>query len=135
MSEQLTFFRGERLLGAMAVRYLPDGDTCSSEGVELLFDSGRSTLLWCGTDWTLRISEGEWPKLPEWCWPLEDWAFEKVSGPGDAGFDRIDEVSGLYNSVGDLDGALLEFPAGSMVIKSGEAVTWEIIRKADADSA
>lgn len=122
---------GRRVKAALGVRYLvDDGDSASPvEAIDFLLDAGPSVLLSCDTDWTLKISEGRWPTLPAWCWPVEAWGYEQIDEIGSSGLDEIVAVSDVFNSVGELCGILLEFPSASMVVSSGEAVTWEISRK------
>ncbi|MFI1200627.1 hypothetical protein K2224_14575 [Streptomyces sp. BHT-5-2] len=122
---------GQRVRAAVGIKYLADeaDDVTSVEAVEFLPDAGPSILLSCGTDWTLQISEGRWPVLPAWCWPAESWAFEKLDQIGSPGLDRIISTSDIRNSVGEICGILLEFPAAWVTVRSGEALTWSISRK------
>lgn len=122
---------GQRVQAALDVKYLEDDveGAASAEAVEFLLEAGPSILLSCGTDWTLKVSEGRWPVLPAWCWPVESWAFEEVDQIGSPGFDRIISTSDIRNSVGEVCGILLEFPEAWVTVRSGEALTWSISRK------
>ncbi|MCF6526613.1 hypothetical protein [Streptomyces sp. JJ36] len=122
---------GQRVRAALGVKYLADDcqELPSVEAVEFLFDGGPSILLSCGTDWTLEVAEGRWPALPEWCWPIEAWTFEKVEEIGSPDLDVIISTSDILNAVGEICGVLLEFPAAWVTIRSGKALTWEISRR------
>ncbi|MEV6950980.1 hypothetical protein [Streptomyces sp. NPDC051183] len=113
---------------AFAVRYLPEGDDWSAEGIELILASGGSTMLWNGTDWTLRIADGGWPALPDWAWPPEAWVFEPIEDLGRPGLDDILEVSPVHNEVGELYGAVLGFRDGTLTVGSGDSMSWELVR-------
>ncbi|WP_336160111.1 hypothetical protein [Amycolatopsis sp. VC5-11] len=122
---------GQRLRAAFGVKYVADGvpDDASCEAVELILDGGPSVLLSADTDWTLRLIEGRWPTLPEWCWPVESWDFEKIPEIGSPGLDVIISKSEMLNAVGEICGVILEFPAALLTVSSGEAVTWSFSRK------
>lgn len=125
---------GQRVRAAFGVKYLADDaqNAASVEAMEFLLDTGPSILLSCGTGWTLKVfegSEGHWPVLPAWCWPVESWAFEEIGGIGSNGLDRIVSASDIHNSVGEVRGVHLEFPAAWVTVRSGEALTWGISSK------
>jgi hypothetical protein len=122
---------GQRVRAALDVRYLADDsqDAASVEAVEFLLDTGPSILLSCDTDWTLKVTDGQWPALPAWCWPIESWAFEEIEGIGSSGLDIIISASDIHNSVGEVCGVLLEFPVAWVTVRSGEVLTWDISRK------
>ncbi|MFD8649871.1 hypothetical protein [Streptomyces mirabilis] len=122
---------GQRVRAAFGVKYLADAtqSPASVEAMEFLLEIGPSILLSCGTDWTLKVSEGRWPTLPAWCFPVESWAFEEISEIGDPGLDSIISTSDIRNSVGEVRGVLLEFPLAWVSVRSGEALTWDISRK------
>ncbi|MFH8346527.1 hypothetical protein [Streptomyces sp. NPDC018045] len=122
---------GQKVRSAFALEYLAGEDNAGSpvEGVEFLMASEGSVLLFSGTDWTLRTSEGGWPKLPDWCWPAELWKRSTIEGVGSLGFDEIVGVSEVLNSVGELSGLRLEFPMAYLTVRSGEVMTWDISRK------
>ncbi|MFF8313272.1 hypothetical protein [Streptomyces lydicus] len=122
---------GQRVRAAFGVKYLADDvqSATSVEAVEFVLGAGHSILLSCGTDWTLKDSEGRWPVLPAWCWPAESWAFEEIGEIGRPGLDRIVSASDIHNSVGEVCGVHLEFPAAWVSVRSGEALTWDISSK------
>ncbi|MBD9702581.1 hypothetical protein [Streptomyces caniscabiei] len=130
---------GQRVTSARAIRYVAEKDVAearaaagppgvpSAEGIELLLADGGSVVLSSGTDWTLKVSTGRWPDLPEWCWPAESWRYERIDEIGAPGLDEIVAFSETTNEVAETSGAVLQFPSGRMTIRSGEAVTWEIV--------
>lgn len=121
---------GQRVRAAFGVKYLDDAQSAASvEAMEFLLDAGPSILLSCDTDWTLKASEGRWPVLPDWCRPADSWDFEEIGGIGSPGLDRIVSVSDIHNSVGEICGIHLEFPAAWVTVRSGEALTWGISSK------
>ncbi|MGW7534070.1 hypothetical protein [Amycolatopsis sp. NPDC054798] len=122
---------GRSLRAAFGVKYVAGGvpGDESYEAVELILYGGSSVLLSTDTDWTLRVTEGRWPTLPEWCWPVESWDFEKIPEIGASGLDVIISKSEKINSAGEVCGVLLEFPAALLTVSSGEAVTWAFSRK------
>lgn len=94
------------------------------EGIELVMDDGPSVLLWNGTDWTLRINEGQWPELPTWAWPPEAWEFVQGEGIGGPGIDEILSVNLRFDSVGQHMGIDLGFRKARLVFDSGERMNW-----------
>lgn len=122
---------GQRVWAALSVRYVADEshDSMQVEAVEFLFEEDSSVLLSCGTDWALKITEGRWSELPEWCWPVESWAFEKIGGIGGPGLDIIVSTADILNVAGEICGVQLEFSVAWVVVRSGEVMTWDIIRK------
>lgn len=130
MSDRQIFaLQGVTLTAAFALRYLPEGDEWRAEGIELILASGGSMVLWNGTDWTLQISAGGWPALPDWAWPPEAWAFEPLEGFGRPGLDEILTASPVYNEVGELYGVTLDFPDGTLTVGSGDFISWKLVRK------
>lgn len=77
-----TALQGETVTAAFALRYLPEGDEWRAEGIELTLASGGSIMLWNETNWTLKVSDGGWPELPDWAWPPEAWVFEPIDDLG-----------------------------------------------------
>lgn len=122
---------GQRVRAAFAVKYIAGGSrgAATAGAVEFLLDGGPSVLLSCDTDWTLEVTEGRWPELPAWCWPVESWTFERIEGIGSPGLDEVVSSSDLFDAVGEFCGVRLEFPTAWVTIRSGEAVTWDIARK------
>lgn len=109
---------GQRVQAALGVRYLAD-DTKSSasvEAVEFLLGTGPSILLSCDTGWALKVCEGRWPALPAWYWPVESWTFEEMGEIWSSRLDRIISASDIRNSVGEVCGVHLEFPAAWVTV-------------------
>ncbi|GAA0324559.1 hypothetical protein GCM10010302_74600 [Streptomyces polychromogenes] len=130
MSEGKSFgLEGETISAAFAVKYLPEGEAGLAEGVEFVLASGSSVILWNGTDWTLRISGGDWPRLPEWAWPPESWTFSRIDDLGHPGLDEVLTVNAVHNEVGELYGVRIEFPAATLTVSSGNSVTWLVTPK------
>lgn len=129
--KELSLRAGQRMLAALGVKYVADDsqDPASLEAVELLFDGDRSILLSCDTDWTLKFTEGRWPALPAWCWPVESWAFEKIGEIGSPGLDILISTSDIHDSVGEVCGVLMELPTAWITVRSAEALTVDISRK------
>ncbi|MFC5723017.1 hypothetical protein ACFP1Z_22885 [Streptomyces gamaensis] len=127
----LNLLSGQRVTKAYAIVCLLDtgNERSPAEGMEFLLADGRSVLLSCATDWSLEVAEGAWPELPDWCWPAESWAHEEIERIGAPGLDKVVRISGIHNSVGELSGALLEFPSAFLEVRAGAAVTWEITPK------
>jgi hypothetical protein len=113
---------------AHLVRHRTDADAPepAGEAVEIAFGPGDSVLLGAGMDWTLQVSAGRWPELPDWCRPPEEWSFRELRRIGGSGLDTLYEVSPVRNEVGELSGVTLRFPAGSLLVRSGERVTCEM---------
>ncbi|MFD3809232.1 hypothetical protein ACFWSF_40550 [Streptomyces sp. NPDC058611] len=126
---QVLGLQGETVTAVFAVRYLPEGDEWRAEGLELILASGGSATLWNGTDWTLKISDGSWPALPDWAWPPEAWVFEPIEFLGRPGLDEILTASPAHNEVGELYGATLDFPEGTLTVGSGDFISWKLVRK------
>ncbi|MFD9375743.1 hypothetical protein ACFWBH_09450 [Streptomyces sp. NPDC059999] len=124
-----TALQGETVTAAFALRYLPEGDEWRAEGIELTLASGGSIMLWNETDWTLKVSDGGWPELPDWAWPPEAWVFEPIDGLGRPGLDEILTASPVHNEVGELYGATLGFPHGTLTVGSGDFISWTLVRK------
>ena len=122
---------GQVARAAFGVEYIASdpGRATSLAAVEVLLTEGCSVLLSSGTDWTLEVSEGRWPVLPIWCWPVESWTFEEMPELGQPGLDRIISVSEIHDSVGELCGVDLEFSAAWVTVRSGEALTWSVSRR------
>ncbi|MFI5866487.1 hypothetical protein [Streptomyces sp. NPDC051546] len=130
MSDQQIFaLQGATVTAAFALRYLPEGDEWRAEGIELVLASGGSVVLWNGTDWTLKVSAGGWPALPDWAWPPEAWVFEPLEGLGRPGLDHILTASPVHNEVGELYGATFGFAAGALTIGSGDSMSWTLLRE------
>lgn len=121
---------GQVVRAAFGVKYLgTDAERATSlAAVEVLLAQGSSILLSSGTDWTLEVSEGRWPVLPAWCWPVESWTFEEIPAFGHPGLDRIISVSEIHNSVGEFCGVDLQFSAAQVAVRSGEALAWNVSR-------
>ncbi|GAA2668178.1 hypothetical protein [Streptomyces lunalinharesii] len=124
---------GQRVRAALGVKYVAGDsqDSASVEAVEFLTGGDSSILLSCDTDWTLKVAEGRWPALPAWCWPVDSWAFVDMGDIGSPGLDLVISTSEILNSVGEVCGVVLEFPVAWVTIRSGEALTWDIARKAN----
>lgn len=122
---------GQRVRAAFGVKCIADDsqDSVAVEAVEFLFDADPSILLSCDTDWTFKVTEGRWPALPGWCWPVDSWTFEKIEEIGSPGLDVIISTSDIYNSVNEVCGALLEFSAAWLTVRSGEVLKWDIACK------
>ncbi|WP_322756811.1 hypothetical protein [Frankia sp. Cas3] len=120
---------GREIASLQGIFYLSESvDAAPSlDSVELVFRDGGSIIFTSATDWILRVSVGAWPQLPEWCWPSKSWVFALVETQiGNAGFVEVVDVKDLHNEVGDFVGSILEFSAGNLVIKSGDAITVEL---------
>ncbi|WP_322756553.1 hypothetical protein [Frankia sp. Cas3] len=127
--ELLREVSGREVVSLQGVFYLSESVDLgpSLDSVELVFRDGGSIIFTAATDWTLRVSLGAWPQLPEWCWPPKSWTFTPLETKiGDAGFDGIIDVKDLHNEVGDLVGFILKFGAGNLAIKSGDAIAIEL---------
>lgn len=126
MSEIAELFRRQRVLSAQVVEHVAKDarDQRTAEAVEIVLESG-SVLLSASTDWTLQISAGSWPKLPDWCWPPSEWEFSQLDRIGVEGFDTVVDASPLLNEVDELNGVVLGFPAGDMVVRSGAQISYE----------
>lgn len=125
VSERLV---GQRVKSAFSITYVP-GDGVGSgpaEAIEFLSDANRSILLTGRSDWELEISEGHWPTLPSWAWPVESWRYEKIDGIGGPGMDEILEASELVDSVGEPVGVRLRFASACMTIRCGDSLTWTV---------
>ncbi|MGW7172125.1 hypothetical protein [Streptomyces xanthophaeus] len=120
--------QGKSISRAMAVKYQSGDEHGPTSGLELLLKGGGSILLWPGSDLMLRVSEGLWPEVPDWCWPPEDWSFESVEWIGEADLDEIVSASEVYDEMGELFGVRIGLPAGSLTVKVLDTVTWEIVR-------
>ncbi|NJP65699.1 hypothetical protein [Streptomyces spiramenti] len=122
---------GRRVRAAYGVRYTPDdsGRSASFEALELVCDTPPSIVFSCGTDWTLRTTEGHWPNLPAWCFPIDSWAFEEVEEIGKPGLDVIASTSRLLDAVGEEIGTLLEFRTAWVTVSSGDALSLDVTHK------
>ncbi|NJQ04891.1 hypothetical protein [Streptomyces lonarensis] len=121
---------GHRIRAALGITYVADETEDSSlEGLELLREAEQSIVLSCGTDWTLKVNEGNWPEMPAWCWPAESWAFREIEEIGSPGIDVITSTSSLFDSTGENFGILLEFSKAWVTVSSGESLTLEIKHK------
>lgn len=118
---------GRIIRAALSIEYIPDEPReNSSEGLEFLLEGGGSVVATNATDWTLVMSEGRWPELPSWCWPVEEWRYGNIDIIGSPGFNEILNVSNIYNSVDELHGQVVSFRDGSISIRAGDDMTWDI---------
>ncbi|WP_239646138.1 hypothetical protein [Nocardiopsis valliformis] len=122
---------GQVVESAFAVVFREDPSPMdgSAEGVELVIAEGGSFLLWNRTDWTLEVTQGDWPGLPAWAWPEESWEFVAMPGPVGEGAGEILSVVPTRNRVGEINGVLLEFPCFRWELTSGDSLSWAVIDK------
>ncbi|GAA1081206.1 hypothetical protein GCM10009642_18760 [Nocardiopsis metallicus] len=88
---------------------------------------GASVLLWNGTDWTLGVARGSWPRLPGGAWPAESWEFAVLPGPLGEGAGEISSVTPIRNRVGEIDGVVLGFANFRLELTSGESLCWAVV--------
>lgn len=100
--------------------------TPTLEACELLRTDGSSVLFTSATDWTLQITQGGYPMLPDWCSPSSSWIFSDLETPlGSSGWQCIIATSKLLNEVGEISGILLEFEVGNLAIKAADVISLE----------
>jgi hypothetical protein len=117
-----------QVAGMKALSY-SDGGAFAPDSYLLVLADGSSLLLTSDTDWTLRIEDGSWPRLPDWAQPPESWRFEDADGPlGTPGFDSVVGVSEIKNEVGEVAGLRVDFDGGAVEFKAGDSVTWRVLR-------
>ncbi|MFI6641996.1 hypothetical protein [Streptomyces sp. NPDC050504] len=121
------WLRDARITGVQGIFYRPEGQAGEPEAVEFIVASGRSVVLTCGTDWTLRVEAGSWPSLPVWCVPPVQWEFRDLSQvplPSDevGGWDvtgieeRRDEAGQVHESVIHCEGGVFRVIAGDVLV-------------------
>ncbi|MER8155463.1 hypothetical protein [Streptomyces sp. NPDC094472] len=114
------------VVAVKGIYYLPEESdpAVSPEAVELIFKESGSLDLTSGTDWTLRIEEGTWPELPQWCWPPDAWAYRDIPALHAENLGKIVAVQKQVNEHGDLVQAEFQFEGGSRIAAaSGESLT------------
>lgn len=114
---------------AVVFREDPSPVNTSAQGVELVMAEGKSVLLWSGTDWNLRVTQGSWPELPAWAWPATSWEFVLLSSPIGEGAGEILSVVPHRNHAGEINGLLLEFPSFRWDLTSGDSLSWAVVDK------
>ncbi len=118
---------GMKIEAGYEIRYTPE-PSGYPEGVELIHEGG-SVVLSCKTDWTLGVSKGSWPRLPDWCWPVTSWRYERMERVGNPGFDVIISCSEGFDEVGEPHSVQIEFDRVYMIVDSGKNLRWEFIEK------
>ncbi|MGW5448600.1 hypothetical protein [Streptomyces asiaticus] len=114
------------VVAVKGIYYLPEESdpAVSPEAIELIFKESGSLDLTAGTDWTLRIEKGDWPKLPKWCYPPDEWAYRDVPALSSETLGKINAVEKQLNEYGDLVQVELQFEGGSRIVAaSGESLT------------
>ncbi|NEW72803.1 hypothetical protein [Streptomyces rhizosphaericus] len=114
------------VVAVKGIYYLPEESdpAVSPEAIELIFKESGSLDLTSGTDWTLRIEKGDWPKLPKWCYPPDEWAYRDIPALSSEVLGKIHAVDKQVNGYGDLVQIELQFEGGSRIVAaSGESLT------------
>ncbi|MFF9352633.1 hypothetical protein [Streptomyces sp. NPDC014734] len=124
------WLRGARIVGVLGVLYRPEGRLAEPEAVEFLLADGQSVLLTCGSDWTVRIGPGAWPRLPDWCVPTGQWEFAAVSGlprTPDGGW-TVTGTEERGDERGEVREVVIRCEGGRFVVGGGDTLTIRFTR-------
>lgn len=112
--------------------YRPEGRAGEPEAVEFVLSTGESVLLTCASDWSLRITSGAWPALPDWCVPAGQWQFEPVGRlplPPFGGAWTVVGTQERRDEKGEVCEAVIRCEDGDFVIKGGDTVAIRFDRR------
>ncbi|MFE6038261.1 hypothetical protein [Streptomyces sp. NPDC056452] len=122
---------GARITAVHGLFYRPEGRAGEPEAVEFLLDGGQSVLMTCASDWTLRITSGTWPGLPDWCVPAGQWQFAPLSQlppPPYGGAWTVLGTQERRDEHGEVHEAVIRCENGDFVVIGGDTVAIRFVR-------
>ncbi|MFD4693360.1 hypothetical protein [Streptomyces sp. NPDC058463] len=123
---------GARITAVHGLFYRPEGRAGEPEAVEFLLDGGQSVLMTCASDWTLRITSGTWPGLPDWCVPAGQWQFAQLGQlppPPYGGAWTVLGTQERRDEHGEVHEAVIRCENGDFVVIGGDTVAIRFVRR------
>ncbi|ALC27796.1 hypothetical protein ABT013_29045 [Streptomyces bacillaris] len=116
---------GSRITAVHGVFYRPEGPAGEPEAVEFVIAGDQSVLLTCTSDWTLRITPGTWPLLPDWCVPAGQWQHAPLIQLPPVPYEGAWTVVGTLerrDGNGEVHEAVIRCEEGDFVVTAGDTV-------------
>ncbi|WP_411083027.1 hypothetical protein [Streptomyces sp. cmx-18-6] len=116
---------GSRITAVRGVFYRPEGRAGEPEAVEFVLFEGQSVLLTCTSDWTLRITPGSWPRLPDWCVPANQWQHAPLTQLPPVPYGGAWTVVGTLerrDGNGEVHEAVIRCEEGDFVVTAGDTL-------------
>ncbi|MFE9012829.1 hypothetical protein DBP19_22230 [Streptomyces sp. CS090A] len=116
---------GSRITAVQGVFYRPEGRAGEPEAVEFVIDRGESVLLTCTSDWTLCVTPGAWPLLPDWCVPANQWQHAPLTQlppvPHEGGWTVVGTLE-RTDGCGEVHEAVIRCREGDFVVAAGDTL-------------
>lgn len=117
---------GSRITAVHGLFYRPEGLAGEPEAVEFVLADGQSVLLTCTSGWTLRVTPGTWPLLPDWCVPANQWQHAPLARLQPVPYGGAWTVVGTLerrDGGGEVHEAVIRCAGGDFVVAAGDTMT------------
>lgn len=125
------WLKGAWITAVHGLFYRPEGITGEPEAIEFVLSGGESVLLTCASDWTLRITPGGWPGLPDWCVPAGQWQFSALTDlpvPPYGGAWTVTGTEELRDETGEVRQVVIRCEDGDFVVVAGDTMAIRFVR-------